>query len=65
VMAVVVPNETVDEKEIKDFCRSKLAKFAQPKKIVFQDGLPMTIIGKVDKKALRAPYWQNKDRAVH
>jgi fatty-acyl-CoA synthase len=65
VMAVVVPNGTLEEGEIKEFCKGKLAKFAQPKKVVIQDSLPLTIIGKVDKKTLRAPYWQNVDRGVH
>jgi fatty-acyl-CoA synthase/long-chain acyl-CoA synthetase len=65
VMAVVVPEGAVEEGEIKEYCRGKLAKFAQPKKVVIQNGLPLTIIGKVDKKALRAPYWQNADRGVH
>jgi fatty-acyl-CoA synthase len=65
VTAVVVPNGLLEESEIKDFCRGKLAKFAQPKRVVIQDSLPLTIIGKVDKKTLRAPYWQGTDRGVH
>lgn len=65
VTAVVVPNGTLEEGEIKEYCKGKLAKFAQPKKVVIQDSLPLTIIGKVDKKTLRAPYWQNADRGVH
>jgi fatty-acyl-CoA synthase/long-chain acyl-CoA synthetase len=65
VTAVVVPNGALEENEIKEFCRGKLAKFAQPKRVVLQDNLPLTIIGKVDKKTLRAPYWQGADRGVH
>ncbi len=35
-----------------------------PKNIVFTEHLPTTPFGKVDKKALRAPHWEGRDRAV-
>lgn len=65
VTAIVVPNGEVDEKEIKEFCRGKLAKYAQPKMVVFQQSIPLTVLGKIDKKAIKAPYWEGRDRAVH
>ncbi|MEP6722696.1 MAG: hypothetical protein ABJA77_14710 [Variovorax sp.] len=36
-----------------------------PKSIEFTDSLPLTPLGKIDKKALRAPYWADAGRAVH
>jgi len=36
-----------------------------PKSVDFVDSLPVTGLGKPDKKALRARYWGGQDRAVH
>ena len=41
------------EKEIKDFCNSKLAEYKWIRCIEFMDELPKTISGKIRKKALR------------
>lgn len=41
------------EEEIIQWCRSKLAGFKRPKKIVFCDSLPKTITGKIQKHVLR------------
>ena len=35
-----------------------------PKRVEFVDALPMTPVGKVDKKALRATYWAGQARQV-
>ena len=35
-----------------------------PKRVEFVDALPLTAVGKVDKKVLRAKYWAGKDRMV-
>lgn len=35
-----------------------------PKKVEFVDALPMTPVGKVDKEALRAKFWEGRDRQV-
>ena len=35
-----------------------------PKSIDYVDALPLTPVGKPDKKAVRARYWSNADRAV-
>ena len=36
-----------------------------PKTIEFVDALPVTGLGKLDKKAIRARYWDGQQRAVH
>jgi len=36
-----------------------------PKSIEFVDALPVTGLGKLDKKAIRARYWDGQQRAVH
>ena len=41
-----------------------LGSVAAPKQILFTDALPLNPAGKVDKKAIRKPYWQNQTRQV-
>jgi fatty-acyl-CoA synthase len=36
-----------------------------PKSVDFVDALPVTGLGKPDKKALRARYWQGTQRSVN
>jgi len=35
-----------------------------PKQVVFADALPTTPFGKIDKKLLRAPYWERETRRI-
>ncbi|MFT4095792.1 MAG: malonyl-CoA synthase [Rhodoblastus sp.] len=58
VTAVVVraKGATITEKEITSALEGKLAKFKQPKKIVFVDDLPRNTMGKVQKNVLRETY---------
>ncbi|MDL9936464.1 fatty-acid--CoA ligase FadD8 [Gordonia sp. ABSL1-1] len=35
-----------------------------PKQVIFAESLPLTALGKPDKKALRAQYWAGNDRGV-
>lgn len=44
------------EDEIISFCKEKTSKYMVPKFIYFQDTLPLTSIGKVDKKELKKKY---------
>lgn len=41
------------EAEVMKFCRDNMAAYKVPKKIYFHDTLPLTAVGKLDKKALR------------
>ncbi|QCP05036.1 AMP-binding protein [Brevibacterium sp. CS2] len=47
-----------------DHCRGKVANYARPKTVEFVDELPQTPFGKIDKKVLRAPHWEGRDRAI-
>lgn len=42
------------EDEILEFCRARLARYKVPKHVHFVDAIPLTPVGKVDKKILRA-----------
>ena len=53
VTAFVVPTSGYDESVIRDSCRQLLASYKQPKKVISVHALPMTAVGKIDKKALR------------
>jgi len=66
VAAVVVPADGVvlDEAAVIDFCRAELAHFKAPRTVRFVAELPRNAMGKVDKKAIRDPYWARRDRAI-
>lgn len=66
-MAIVVRKKevAVDEKEIIDFARTKLAGFKCPKSVAWADALPRNPSGKILKKDLRAPYWEGRTRLVN
>ncbi len=47
------PGSEVDEKDLKEYCKSRMADYKVPVKIVVKDTLPMTALGKLDKMSLR------------
>ena len=54
----------VDADELIRLVRDRKGPVFAPKAVEFVDSLPLTALGKVDKKVLRAPYWQDRDRSV-
>ncbi|MFB6284498.1 MAG: AMP-binding protein [Halobacteria archaeon] len=64
VTAVVSTKGEVSETELIEFVESGLADYEKPKSVVFRDSLPRTPYGKVDKKQLREPYWEDEEREV-
>jgi fatty-acyl-CoA synthase/long-chain acyl-CoA synthetase len=66
VTAIIVPTEgdAVDKTNIKNFADDELADYKKPKDIEFVDELPKTPYGKIDKKALREPYWEEEGRDI-
>jgi fatty-acyl-CoA synthase len=67
VTAFVVgrPGHDVDILALQDHVKQVKGSMYAPKEIVVVDSLPLTAIGKIDKKALRAPYWRDATRNVH
>jgi fatty-acyl-CoA synthase len=61
---VVAPGNLLDADEIMRRSRELLGSYKRPKRIVLTDVIPLTPFGKADKKALRAPYWEGRTRAV-
>lgn len=65
VTAFIIPKDQyLRIEEIQEWCKGRLASYKQPKLIHFQDTLPLTPYGKLDKKLLREPYWQTAGRNV-
>ena len=56
VAVVVADREKVSESSIMEIVQTKLAKFKQPKKIIFLNALPRNAMGKVQKQNLRDNY---------
>jgi len=58
VTAVVVRDKaaTIDEKSVLAALEDRLAKFKQPKRVLFVDDLPRNTMGKVQKNVLRDTY---------
>ena len=61
---VLKPGMEVKEEEIITFCKQNLAHYKAPKSVDFLDALPRTGSGKIFKKGLRDPYWNDRSRKV-
>jgi acyl-CoA synthetase (AMP-forming)/AMP-acid ligase II len=67
VKAVVVtrPGTQVTADELADFCGRRLDRFKKPRSVDFVGELPHNRNGKLDRKAVREPYWAHATRRVH
>ena len=65
--AVVVlhPGKKATAEEIIQFCKERKGSIKAPKSVDFVDQIPLTSVGKHDKKALRERYWHGEKRRVH
>jgi fatty-acyl-CoA synthase len=66
VMAFVVlrSGATVGESDLQAHVKRLRGAPWAPKSIEFRSELPLTGVGKLDRKALRRPYWRNEKRSV-
>ena len=66
VRALVVLHEgaRVDAAALIEFVRARKGGVAAPKSVEFTDAIPLTPLGKVDRKSIRARYWAGRARAV-
>ena len=53
------------ERDVIEFCRSKMAHFKCPTSIEFRSELSRTATGKLQKFKLRAPYWEGRDKLIN
>ncbi len=49
----VKPGSSLDENEIKEFCRGKIAHYKIPRYVKITDSFPMTVTGKIQKYIMR------------
>lgn len=52
---------TISEEAIIQHCKAALGGVKAPKSVEFIEVLPLTAVGKINKKALRDPYWAGYD----
>ena len=64
-LCVVADPTAITEAEVIARCAEQLGSYKKPGKVVFQtDPLPKSIVGKLQRKVLREPYWAGRTRRV-
>jgi long-chain acyl-CoA synthetase len=58
------PGHTLTEDQVKSVLRKVLAGFKVPKRVEFRDDLPREDSGKIFKRKLRQPFWDNAGRSI-
>jgi acyl-CoA synthetase (AMP-forming)/AMP-acid ligase II len=66
VKAIVVLHEgkIATEEELIAFVKERKGKLAAPKSVEFWNSIPLTNLGKVDKKKIREPFWHRRESRV-
>ncbi len=64
-MVVLRPGAHASEEEIIQFCKENLGSYKKPKSVEFIKEIPKTAYHKVDRKALKEPFWKGYDRRVN
>jgi acyl-CoA synthetase (AMP-forming)/AMP-acid ligase II len=66
VKAVVapLPGASIDEEKFLAYARENLAGYKRPKSVDVVAALPRNATGKILKRELRAPYWEDHERAI-
>lgn len=66
LLAVVVlaPEQSLKLNDMIEFCRDKIAGYKIPRQLNIIEALPRNASGKVLKKDIRAPYWDETDRGI-
>ena len=64
-IVVLKPDAVVTPKELRAWCRERLAAHKVPRDVRFADALPKGGTGKILKAELREPFWAGLDIRVH
>jgi acyl-CoA synthetase (AMP-forming)/AMP-acid ligase II len=62
---VVTPGHAANESDLIEHCRKHIASYKKPRSVEFVSALPRLPNKKIDKKQLRAPYWDGRTRQVN
>jgi long-chain acyl-CoA synthetase len=60
----LMPGAQLGAEEIRAYLLPRLARFKVPKRIDFHEALPREDSGKIFKRRLRDPFWQNAGRRI-
>jgi acyl-CoA synthetase (AMP-forming)/AMP-acid ligase II len=58
------PGMSATEREVLDFCRTRLADYKSPREVSFHTEFPRDTAGKLVKRLLREPYWAGRATRV-
>lgn len=58
------PGSVLSPEEIKSFIAKRLASYKVPRTVLFHDSLPREESGKIFKRRLRTPYWEQAGRKI-
>lgn len=61
---VLKENVQVTEEDIIEFCKTRLASYKKPKSVEFIKELPKSAVGKIVRRILKEPYWQDQQRDI-
>jgi fatty-acyl-CoA synthase/long-chain acyl-CoA synthetase len=65
VFVVLRDGVKCSEEEIIEFCKGRTSSYMIPKKVHFKGTLPLTQVGKIDKKKLKKDFWKDKERQIN
>jgi fatty-acyl-CoA synthase len=57
-------DKSATEEELIKFVKERKGSLVAPKTVEFWDAIPLTNLGKLDKKAIKAKFWEKRDRMV-
>ncbi len=64
-IVVLKPDTALTAKELRAFCRTRLAAHKVPREVHFREALPKGGTGKILKAELREPFWAGLESRVH
>jgi fatty-acyl-CoA synthase len=63
-IVVLHAGKSATEEELIKFVKDRKGSLMAPKTVEFRDAIPVTNLGKIDKKAMRAEFWKGRDRMI-
>jgi long-chain acyl-CoA synthetase len=64
-VVVVKPGAALDPADLIDFCKERIGGYKCPRSVdVRTEALPMSGAGKILKRELRRPFWEDQSRRV-
>jgi fatty-acyl-CoA synthase len=63
-LVVLRPGSEASAEALMAYVKARKGSLLAPKSVEFVDRIPVTNLGKVDKKAIRARYWSGRSRQV-